>query len=417
MNVPPSEARQPENEKRLADLREWLTEKAGNEWRLFVKVLSGNDTLANNANQAGPYVPKRVVFKLFPSIAKSKELNPREPFPAFIDSHGVASNPTAIWYNNRVAGNGSRNETRLTGWGGGKSPLMDPEATGSLVAFAFRVGKGGEAVECRIWLCSSPAEEETILEHVGPVEGGQFAFLDASEMVAPSLKRDRPCAIRPDEFHPDWQFGFPTTADVVAMTITRLPSAFGQPPDKRLLARRECEYELFRSIEAVAVLPRIKEGFSSVDVFVEYANSVTNRRKARSGASLGLQMSAIFAEEQLPFSYDSISEGRKRPDFLFPSAKAYQSGSARHVRMLAAKTTCKDRWRQILNEADRIPRKHLLTLQPGVSVNQYEEMRKAGVVLVVPKALHAQYPKSVRSELLDVATFISETRVQCGDNG
>ena len=409
--------KRPDTEKRLSDLREWLMQKSGPDWRLFVKILSGNDTLANNANQAGPYVPKRVVFELFPSIAKSQELNPRKRFPAYIDSHRVTSTPTAIWYNNRIAGDGSRNETRLTGWGGAKSPLMDPEATGSLVAFAFNLGKHGEAVECRVWLCSSPDEEEAILEHVGPVEGGQFAFLDALGAVGPKVHRDRPCAIRPEEFDPAWMFGFPTTADVVAMTIARLPSASRELPDKRLLARRECEYELFRSIEAVAVLPRIKEGFSSVDVFVEYANSVTNRRKARSGASLGLQMSVIFGEEQLPFSYDSISEGRKRPDFLFPSAEAYRTGKARNLRMLAAKTTCKDRWRQILNEADRIPRKHLLTLQPGLSANQYDEMRKAGVVLVVPKALHAQYPKSVRSELLDVATFIRETRMQCLDDG
>ena len=35
--------------------------------------------------------------------------------------------------------------------------------------------------------------------------------------------------------------------------------------------------------------------------------------------------------------------------------------------MLASKTTCKDRWRQILNEADRIKIKHLFTLQQGIS--------------------------------------------------
>jgi hypothetical protein len=56
--------------------------------------------------------------------------------------------------------------------------------------------------------------------------------------------------------------------------------------------------------------------------------------------------------------------------------------------MLAAKTTCKDRWRQILNEADRIPAKHLLTLQEGVSEGQFREMNDAGVRLVVPRALH-----------------------------
>ena len=56
--------------------------------------------------------------------------------------------------------------------------------------------------------------------------------------------------------------------------------------------------------------------------------------------------------------------------------------------MLAAKTTCKDRWRQILNEAARIDVKHLLTVQEGVSSPQFREMKEEGVRLVVPKTLH-----------------------------
>jgi hypothetical protein len=78
--------------------------------------------------------------------------------------------------------------------------------------------------------------------------------------------------------------------------------------------------------------------------------------------------------------------------------------------MLAAKTTCKDRWRQILNEAERIPVKHLLTLQEGISENQFREMHAAGVTLVVPRPLMSKYPVSVRHQLLSVEKFVSEVR-------
>jgi hypothetical protein len=78
--------------------------------------------------------------------------------------------------------------------------------------------------------------------------------------------------------------------------------------------------------------------------------------------------------------------------------------------MLAVKTTCKDRWRQILNEASRIPRKHLLTLQEGVSEGQYAEMEEAQVVLVVPAPLHDKYPRSVRSRLLTLQDFVDHVR-------
>jgi hypothetical protein len=74
----------------------------------------------------------------------------------------------------------------------------------------------------------------------------------------------------------------------------------------------------------------------------------------------------------------------------------------------------KDRWRQILNEARRIDTKHLLTLQEGVSPEQFAEMEEEGVVLVVPKSLHTAYPKSVRPKLLTLSQFIAETHTVCG---
>jgi hypothetical protein len=79
--------------------------------------------------------------------------------------------------------------------------------------------------------------------------------------------------------------------------------------------------------------------------------------------------------------------------------------------MLAVKTTCRDRWRQILNEADRIPRKHLLTLQEGISEGQFREMTAAGVQLVVPTPLIAVYPRSIQPHLQSIESFIADVRL------
>ena len=79
--------------------------------------------------------------------------------------------------------------------------------------------------------------------------------------------------------------------------------------------------------------------------------------------------------------------------------------------MLAAKTTCKDRWRQIINEADRIRTKHLLTLQEGVSENQFREMTGSGVRLVVPEGLQNAYPGSVRPHLVTLESSIADIRI------
>ncbi len=50
----------------LADLTDWLDayDRPGFVW--FIKRLSANDTLATNAHQAGPYVPKSFLFRHFP---------------------------------------------------------------------------------------------------------------------------------------------------------------------------------------------------------------------------------------------------------------------------------------------------------------------------------------------------------------
>lgn len=107
----------------------------------------------------------------------------------------------------------------------------------------------------------------------------------------------------------------------------------------------------------------------------------------------------------------SCSSG-KRPDFLFPSEAAYKDPTfaAAHLRLLAVKTTCKDRWRQVINEADRIPVKHLLTLQEGVSETQFAEMKAAGVRLVIPAPLAQKFPESVQPELTTLEDFITSVR-------
>ena len=74
--------------------------------------------------------------------------------------------------------------------------------------------------------------------------------------------------------------------------------------------------------------------------------------------------------------------------------------------VLAVKTTCKDRWRQILNEAKRIKEKHLLTVQQGISEKQLQEMKESNVTLIVPESLHKMYPSCVRSSLLTVEDFV-----------
>lgn len=75
--------------------------------------------------------------------------------------------------------------------------------------------------------------------------------------------------------------------------------------------------------------------------------------------------------------------------------------------MLAAKSVCKERWRQVLPEADRITAKHLVTIEPGISPAQTEQMRAHEVQLIVPQSLQTSYQPAQRQWLWCVADFIA----------
>lgn len=397
----------------VVSLTDWITEfaKPDNLW--YVKRLSANDTLANGAHQAGPYIPKSVIFEALPSLPTMTAANPRIGLDAFIDSHPDSRVVQAIWYNQLT-----RNEARITNWGGGASALLDPDSTGALAAFVF-VGASGtaDASSLHVWVCDG-YEDEVIEDRVGPVEPGRWTTWRVgmvTNLFAPVSKALATCRLAPQDMPLEWLTGFPTGADIIRKTVELRPLQ-NEEPDARLMLRRDCEYELFRSVEDAVEMPRIAQGFTSIDDFVERALTVLQRRKARSGRSLELHAREILIEEgfrpDLDFSHSPTSEGDKKPDFLFPCQANYQDPDfpADRLRMLAAKTTMKDRWRQILNEANRVERKHLLTLQEGVSENQFREMQDARVQLVVPRRLIEKYPQSVQPHLLTVRDFLAELR-------
>ena len=400
----------------LADLTDWMDENTGPNIVWYVKRLSANDTLATHAHQAGPYIGKVFFFDVFPSLKRPEVKNPDKLFELRIDSHRDIRQARAVWYNGSLH-DGTRDEARITRLGGAPSALLDPESTGSVAVFAFHRGTDAEASLCRVWVCDYEIEEETVEERIGPVEPGEPVVWGVDENELPGTARHRDnCWLRADEIPPDWLVRFPTGAEIVRRAVGLRPLE-GESVDMKLIKRRECEFEIFRSVEEAVELPIIRAGFNSVDEFIIRAQSILQRRKARSGRSLELHIREIFLEENLregeDFQHQPESEPGHRPDFLFPSEAAYKNREYPDawLRMLAVKTTCKDRWPQILNEAHRIERKHLVTLQEGVSERQFRTMSEAQVQLVVPAPLIERYPKSVRPHLQTLESFIADVRL------
>lgn len=405
----------------LSDLSVWMDEITRPNCVWFVKRLSANDTLANEAHQAGPYIPRDFLFDIFPAINRPDVENPDYRFELSIDSHMDQRIVRAVWYNKKLHGTGTRNEARITGFGGRASALLDPDSTGALTIFAFPVDEHGAASACRVWVCRHETEEDLVENRIGPVDPGQWRVwtpdLELTADLFGTAKRARTnCWLERQEIPPPWLASFPSGAEIIRKTVELKPGN-RMNPDVRLLSRRKCEFEIFRSIEEAIELPHLLKGFTTIDEFLARAQTILQRRKARSGRSLELHAREIFLEEGLAenekFSHQPESEPGKRPDFLFPSEALYKTADfpASRLRMLAVKTTCKDRWRQILNEADRIREKHLLTLQEGVSEGQFREMTEAGVRLVVPEALKSSYNKKIEPHLQTFESFIGDVRI------
>lgn len=397
----------------LRELEDWLDEQSRPGVLWYIKRLSANDTQKSKGHQAGPYIPKSVIFEVAPSLQRTDILNPRVSLEALIDSHDDTVSVDMIWYNNQKRGHGTRNEARVTGWGGTNSALLDPENTGALTVFAF-----SDDLRCRVWVCRNIAEEEAVEGYIGPVEPRIWKVwsIDRADLIR-QLRPKLGCRLEPHEIPREWLTAMPSGEDILRKVLTMRPERSANA-DRRLVIRRNCELAVFRSLEDALYLPRIREGFSSLDDFLPYAQTVIQRRKSRSGRSLELQMREIFREEGVmegrDFEYQAkISIGRQ-PDFLFPGVTAYRDESfpASRLRILAVKTRLKERWRQVLDEAPRIERKHLLTLDDGVTGSQFTAMREAGIQLVVPKGLQKDYPEDARPHLQTLESFLGEVREQ-----
>lgn len=201
---------------------------------------------------------------------------------------------------------------------------------------------------------------------------------------------------------------FPLTKDMSSFARAQTLNIDSSKADETLVRWLQREEQLFRALEKFVVEERIQRGFKGVDDFVAFSLSVQNRRKSRMGYSLQNQLAALFDTCKLRYEAQAVTEGKNKPDFIFPGSKEYHDERFDETLlvMLGAKSTLKERWRQILTEAERVPSKHLCTLEPILSEDQTTEMRKHSVQLVVPESFHLAYTDAQKRQLWTVSEFI-----------
>ena len=370
--------------------------------KTFCKFLSANDTGLTGGHQAGIYVSKPAVPIMFNEPGERGSSKDRWVNITWQDDFQTTTR--FLYYGERT-----RNEYRITNFGRG-FPFLRPDYTGALFVLVKDDDENYHA-----FVLNTEDDINQFLDAFGisPIETNR---LIETEAIIPEVQEK----LKIDEFISNLTVDFPSSEEMSA-AARQIQNAVHDhneyirtDPDNKLLAWTDFEFKLFRALEYARYGELITRGCASVEEFINTANTILNRRKSRAGKSLENHLAAIFDGNNIQYSAQAITEEHKKPDFLFPSKEAYHNPdfSVDKLVSLAAKTTCKDRWRQVITEANRLrgKEKYLCTLQQGISAAQMDEMQAEGVILVVPKRYISSYPRDRQERIWTISKFVSYIR-------
>ncbi|KON84838.1 hypothetical protein AF331_12560 [Rossellomorea marisflavi] len=372
-----------------------LLEAAKHIGRFYCKFVTANDVGLTNAHQEGIHISKSA-WGIFFQEAGTKGENKHRIVK--IDIEGLYPFDSRVSY----YGKGTRNEYRITRFWT-NSPFDKARQLGNLIIF---LPMGGD--NFKVYILDTDDEIElftqtfslNLVNNNAVYNHGIIEELNMSKKLEEEIEKT--VLLYND---------FPSTVNMATISRAihyKVYKNTKKNSDQLLLEWVKTEFATFRTLEKKLYQEYLTKPFLEVEPLITVANSILNRRKSRAGQSLEHHVDFLLNSFQLPFAHPGKSEGNKKPDFLLPSNNAYSDSNypTSSLIFLGAKTTCKDRWRQILNEANRISEKHLLTLQQGISANQLDEMAEEKVTLVVPEPYHKMYPAEYRDRLWTVEKFI-----------
>lgn len=363
----------------------------------FCRFITANDTGKNGSHQAGFYIPKCAALLLFDTPGIKGEN--KDKFVEVKWQDDFITKNRFIYY-----GQGTRNEYRITRFGK-NFPFFEEDNVGDLLIIAqcdenyyygFVLQRDQDIDDFFAYFNLSPEKTNQLIDVTQTNTAEKQLEKDIEEIVA-------------------LYTGFPETRQMALFARTIYNKAHHiteericKAPDEQLLRWIDTEYTLFSSFEEKVYAPIYNVPFQNCQELIQFSNIILNRRKARAGKSLEHHLATIFTAAKLEYEEQAVTEDNKKPDFLFPNGEAYHNllFPSDKLVFLGAKTTCKDRWRQVLNEANRIETKYLFTLQQGISKNQLREMKHEHLKLVVPNTYRTSFDKEFQSEIETLASFI-----------
>lgn len=184
------------------------------------------------------------------------------------------------------------------------------------------------------------------------------------------------------------------------------PFSMDNPGDCLMEISRGIELEIFReyelrqrSLELIHVIlgddPK-KNTIESVfrKIIYEFPRidkillSASQTRKARAGRSFEYHIETMLVDGKIPHKVQMIMSSKRRPDFILPTFELYNKKDrpSEHALVLSAKTTLRERWKQVQNEINNCDL-YLATVDDKIAENAIASMSEAGIRLVVPESL------------------------------
>lgn len=365
----------------------------------FCRFLSANDTHATSGHQCGfllPIASYPIIFNQEKVKGENKDKTVKIRW-----QNDIVTDSRMIYYGK------AKNELRITRFGN-DFPYLDEEHVGDLLIIAKQTDEDYDG-----FVLSTEDDIDTFMLHFNLAADRSSQIINVAN-IANTEEESTGLQQAINDAIKDLK-DFPQTSEMGKMAqelfnnlnkidIVKICAS----PDKILLNWYDTELSMFRALEEKVYNPIYTKPFADCQSLIEFSNKILNRRKSRAGKSLEHHLSAIFTAKELIFEEQAVTENNKKPDFLFPNSICYHNFEfpSDDLTILGAKTTCKDRWRQVINEADRVEEKYLFTLQQGISKNQLKEMADEKVKLVVPQSHVDSYPEEYRESLNTLSGFI-----------
>lgn len=177
------------------------------------------------------------------------------------------------------------------------------------------------------------------------------------------------------------------------------PYVIENPGDAIMKISRDIEYKLYkraelrhRAAEVVRIITEkntdlvtaVVRGFPELDATFL---SASQHRKSRAGRSFEQHIGQLLTDGNISFEEQAVTGGR-RPDFVLPSMITLTDAtrSFDDALVLSAKTTLRERWKQIALEKFNCSL-FLATVDDRVSADAINDMQRQEICLVVPESL------------------------------